>query len=252
MDHVYLQRLSADIRQLVEEIERSIESEIRVTIDPNRARGVEGERDPLACNADEDGAEILIPAQDAFLESAVLHELLHIQRFLVYQIPKLVVCDDAWDSDNVDLDRLMQLEHGLHDLDNNLEHLLIVPKEIQWRPERKEWWASRMERSCRQLAEGRFGNHVDRDNHAFTIWLFLRHVLKDDRLEAGVRQILASANLLNRAGDLLERFLTVRESKEAVSRLWLGAIGLPLDHVCLEYTNIHERRKNEFPLTNGD
>ena len=108
MDKKYLDQLSSDTIQLVFLIETHIDREIVVREVP--------ERKNLGCEIE--NYTILTP-QDKFPDSSVLHELLHIRRFLVDGVPRLVVCAEY---DPVD----PSFETRVTKLDNNFEHLFIV------------------------------------------------------------------------------------------------------------------------------
>lgn len=82
MENTYLNRLSIEIRNIIEEVEQASSIEITVTVDPSRMRGILDQTGPMACEMNDHGATILIPSPDQFPEDSVLHELLHIRRIL--------------------------------------------------------------------------------------------------------------------------------------------------------------------------
>ncbi|OFV96858.1 MAG: hypothetical protein A3F68_10320 [Acidobacteria bacterium RIFCSPLOWO2_12_FULL_54_10] len=242
MESAYLNRLPNDIRDLVQEIEDAAGIEIEIRIDAARAKRLADDPDPLACEADENGARILIPAPDHFPESSALHELLHIRRFLVDGVPKIVVCEDNW---------IPQLEKGLLMLDNNLEHLVIIPEELKRRPERRSWWIPKFQRILNELSSAKFAHPVERDNHAFVAWVSIRHVLGEGSLLDNARQILERMDLYDRAERLFEIVAQVPEAKERVTKTWLEHIGLPLNGICFEYIDIWSRTTDEISIATG-
>lgn len=110
MDAKYFQQLESDTKELVFQIESSIEKEIQVEIQASQ-------RDILACNVDGDSPKIILPRDDYFPDSSVIHELIHIRRFLVEEIPSLTISEDFWSKN---------LEQGFLAIDNDLEHLHVV------------------------------------------------------------------------------------------------------------------------------
>lgn len=135
MNSDYLNRLPSDVRELVTEIERECSIEIGVRVDPARVRERPDRSDTMACDMSEDGATILIPAEDHFPDGSVLHEFLHIQRFLLQGVPR-IGADLSWSGWNIDF------EQSLTTIDNRLEHLVIVPREIDLRPERTQHFSA--------------------------------------------------------------------------------------------------------------
>ena len=245
MEDAYLNRLPADVRQLVEEIEEKAGIEIEIRIDPERARQQCDGPTPMACEADERGAWILIASRDDFPESSVLHELFHIHRILIEQVPKLVVCDDLWDRET---DRAYELDRGIHALDNNIEHLAIVPRELRLRPDRGDWWAGRFGRVLEKLASGQFAEQMQRDNNAFVAWVSIKHILGEGNLLENARQIFERLALLQRAENLYRDVSQSEGSKVTISRAWLQAIDLPRKYICFEYTNIYDHSTEEVPM----
>ncbi|MEA3360542.1 MAG: hypothetical protein U9R17_14205 [Thermodesulfobacteriota bacterium] len=167
MKQEYINRLPQEIHLLVQKIECHIDSEINVKVDESRPHR-------LACEVDKHGATILTPNDGYFPEASVLHELLHIRRFCVNNVPRIFVCDSYqnWNP---------ELESGLTYLDTNLEHFVIVPEEIEYRPDRKEYWDSRI---CNKIEKF---DLLNRDNQnqgfdALIYWAFIHHVFQEDDL----------------------------------------------------------------------
>lgn len=113
----YYGRLPADIRLLVDRVEDAAGIDIAVAVDPER-------EDSMGVYIEETGATISIPNIEYFPDGAVLHEVLHIRRLLCEGIPRIV--------DNIRYASWKPETHAaLRDLDNNLEHLVIVPEELR-------------------------------------------------------------------------------------------------------------------------
>jgi len=103
MNKKYLDQLESDTIQLVLLIEKHTEKEINVDEVPMRTN--------LACEIE--NTTILTP-EGIFPDSSVLHELLHIRRFIVDDVPQLAVCHDYFFDDP-------NFETRVSKLDNNLE-----------------------------------------------------------------------------------------------------------------------------------
>ncbi|MGF6369736.1 hypothetical protein OKW40_002486 [Paraburkholderia sp. RAU6.4a] len=149
---------------------------IQVEVDP--ARGA-----TVACHVDERGATLLVSRQEFFQPAPVMHELLHMRRFLVDGVPQIVVNEDY-------NDWTPELERGLTNLDNGLEHLVIVPEEILRFPVRRQYWAGVMARKLEEIRVNPL-NPDDRRRHALVNWLFIHHVLMDEAQRQAADSLLS-------------------------------------------------------------
>lgn len=118
MQREYFEQLADDIRTMVADIENAIGFPVEVVVAPERARGVPGEPDALACQIEIAAARILVPDPEQFRPGSALHELLHIRRILVEGVPRLTDCEDyePWTP---------QIASALTMQDNCIEHLAI-------------------------------------------------------------------------------------------------------------------------------
>jgi len=233
----YLARLPPDIRALVGEIERESGTEIAVTPDSTRT-------DKLGCNIECNGSEILIPQNDYFPPAAVLHELLHIKRMYLDRVPRIVFCEDC----NEYLDdpaQEVQLRSGLVKLDNNLEHLVIVPKEIELMPDRSLYWEQRMRRTLTKLT----ADNLSKDNQCGSVvehWPFVHHVLPDSNLKVQIRELAEKLQVVDKATAFGEAIIKALDSKEAVVRVWMEHFTAYEKIVCLKYFDIQNRTSHRL------
>jgi len=240
MQAEYLSRLSLDIRSLAEEVERASGVEVVVRVAPERARNLTDQSAPLACEANPNGAELLIPSPDYFPDGSVLHELLHVRRFLVEGVPRLVDCGayEPWSP---------HIRTRLTRHDNSIEHLIIVPEELMRRPERGEHWERVMKRIWKELAvEGLC--EVDRRQAALANWCFIQHVLPDSDVLTCAWVVLGHFGLGDSAQRFSEALIPVLSSKEMAVRVWCEHLGVPLEMAALEYINTHNGTSTEVSL----
>ena len=221
----YLSMLPADIQDFVVDIELEAAIDIRVAVDDSRTDRHLGEPDPLACDIDEDGATILIPRADYFPDGSVLHELMHINRFLVKKVPRINICDSYWDP---------KLETVFAQLDNNLEHLIIVPEELWRRPARRDRWVSVIDRTLNEIRSGKL-QQADRDFLGIYTLAFIEHVLDDSYLRESSESILVELGLRNRAVAFRDAIIPALASKEATTRICVEQFRLVDDHICFDY-----------------
>ncbi len=244
MQNEYLSQLSDDVRSLVEQTEQSSGIDITVVVDPSRMRGRQDQPDSLACDVSQHGARLLVPTTDHFPDGSVLHELLHIRRFLVNGVPRIVVCDDysVWTP---------QLETALTQLDNSIEHLIIVPEELEHRPDREDYWKTVMTRVFNELEVNDLPDE-DRERHALINSVFVRRVLDDDELVNRVAALTGSLGINDKAARLLEEVSYSLYSKERTVQLYFEHLCLPIEAGCLEYMNTHNRSSRRITLAEVD
>ncbi len=234
MKQEYINRLPQDICLLVQEIEYHIDSEIYVKVDESRPQ-------ILACEVDKHGATILTPMCDHFPEESVLHELLHIRRFCVNNVPRIVVCDSFqnWTP---------ELETDLTHLDNNLEHLIIVPEEIEYRPDRKEYWKTRI---CNKIETFDLSNR-NNQNQAFDAliyWVFIHHIFKEDDLIKKIDEI-TSLDVKKLAQEFHNEIIPYLYSKGKLVKVCFKYINISDQAVCLEYIDCKNNSSNKNSLSN--
>lgn len=236
----YLARLTPDTRSLAEEVERGSGVEVVVKVDPDRARSLPDRPDTLACQVNMTGAELLIPAPDYFPDGSVLHELLHVRRFLVEGVPRLTVCEtyEPW-SPGIRTSLTLQ--------DNSIEHLLIVPEELRRRPERREHWERVMKRVWKELAADGL-SEVDRRQAALANWVFIQHVLPNSAILPCARAVLERFDLSDVAHHFCEALMPVLSDKEGAVRVWFEHLHAPLEMASFEYLNTHDGTRKEVPL----
>jgi hypothetical protein len=227
MQAEYLNRLGRMVHSFVEEIEARIGFEITVKVDTAEGRIPPAKQRSMRCEIDEYKAEILLASSRYFPDASVFHELLHIRRFLVDGVPKLAVCEDneLWDP---------QLDNAILHLDNNLEHLVIVPIELREFPDRRGYWEERFEARISRLSSGDLS---ERDSRwaASLISASVHHL----RLGRQVCEMAEAVALSLGARALTKRYREVLaakiSSKEALTRATFDCFELPLPAACLEY-----------------
>jgi len=217
MQKTYLSQLPKDIQQIVLEIECQSNVEINVIVDNDRTGS-------LACKVNECEASIRVPA-NFFPESSVLHELLHIRRFLVEKVPQISLREDYFNS------RLDRIFTGI---DTNLEHLVIVPEELKCRPKRNTYWVDAIRSKWAQLNQERFNNDFDNFDAAYD-WVFIRHVLDDQDLLKEALSIIESAGLAGSANKLYDGLLENLSSKEEMVRICIDEFDLHKQYMALDY-----------------
>jgi hypothetical protein len=225
MQPEYFARLSESVQQFILEVEEGAGVEIKVILDPNQNKGGTTDQGKLAVVINAQSIQLFAPTNGYFPEGAVRHEVLHVQRFHVEGVPKLALADnERWDKGFSD---------ALGDLDNAIEHVVIVPVELQFHPERRQHWEAVMRNVCLELP------NVPESERCLAVclhWTFLRHVLPDSPSVEIARNFAEEHALLEMANNFANQFMSVAASKEELVRLIFFTFPeIPKNRAALEY-----------------
>ncbi|WP_233850934.1 hypothetical protein [Paraburkholderia sp. HD33-4] len=233
MDDHYLHQLPDDVQTLVQRTEQQSGLVIQVEVDPARGAAV-------ACHVDERGATLLVSREEFFQPASVMHELLHMRRFLVDGVPQIVVNEDY-------NDWTPELERALTVLDNSLEHLIIVPEEIARFPARRQYWTGVMARKLEEIRVNPL-NPDDRRRHALVNWLFIHHVLMERPQILAADSLLEELGLRHEADAFRDAIIPAIAVKEDTVRRCLVHLNIPFATAALKYIDIRARRSRAVAL----
>jgi hypothetical protein len=220
MEDIYLNLLDRNTRSLTQEIELNISSEIKIKVDASRAG-------KLACEIDQYGGTILIPEPGYFPNESVYHELLHIRRLCVFKVPRIQVCEayDGWTP---------ELANGLTSLDNDIEHFIIVPDELNMYPNRETYWISEVEYLFNNYDQlGLIQD--DQERRVLINWAFAQHVFLSNDLAEKANFALTKIGVNDRASKFLSEILESLDEKEILVQTFFKNLRIPFDVGCLEY-----------------
>ena len=232
MQSEFRSQLSEDVAALVRQTEELAGVEITVVVDPERGSGTSDDSEPMACTVDENGAQLLIADAAYFPDASVFHELQHIRRFLLEGVPRIVVCEDfeRWSP---------QFETAMTHLDNNLEHLIIVPRELEAYPARCDYWEDRVQRMLDRLAANELPN-FERERFAMLAWVLVHHMTPSEALQNGARRILQELRIEEQAAKYRDAAIATLACKEQLVRITFEYFALPTNAGCLEYLDVHD------------
>lgn len=124
---------------------------------------------------------------------------------------------------------------ALGGLDNAIEHVIIVPVELQFNPERIGHWEAVMRNVCAELENI---PNAERPLAVSLHWTFLKHVLPESQSIAVLRSYADKNNLLDVAERFAVRFIELVGSKENIVKLIFETFPeIPKDRIALEYIN---------------
>lgn len=227
MQPEYLARLSESVQQFIIGVEKGAGIEIDVIRAPSQNRGGTTGQGKLAVAINARSIQLFAPTNGYFPDGAVRHEVLHVQRFHVEGVPKLALADAE--------DRNKNYSDGLCALDNAIEHVVIVPVELQFQPERRKHWEAVMQKVCLGLSD------VPEDERSLAVclhWTFLLNVLPGSPSLEIARKFAEQHALLEMADQFADQFISAAASKEELVRLiYLTFPELPKHRAALEYIN---------------
>ncbi len=147
MDYRLLSLLPIELRQTVERIEGEIGSAIAVGPLPDATRRAIGNVPALAIDQGDRALTValLLPAGDLPPAHMIGHEIIHARRAIVDRAPIL-------------LDGKQPPRRVVMAINNDAEHLHVIPLEIDLFPEAHAFWASDFQRML-----GTFGERLEKD-----------------------------------------------------------------------------------------
>lgn len=227
MQTEYLDLLSESVQQFILEVEKGTGVDIKVSPQIKQNEGGTTGQGKLAIDISAQYIQLFIPTNGYFPDGAVRHEVLHVQRFHIEGVPKLALADDEdWDG---------RFSDGLCELDNAIEHVVIVPVELKFHPERLPHWEAVMQNVCLNL------HNIPEGERSLAVslhWTFLRHVLPNSPSVDIVRNFAVDHDLLQIADEFADQFLAAIGSKEEIVRLIYRTFPeIPLNRAALEYIN---------------
>lgn len=224
----YLNQLSPAVQAFVEEVEAGAGLAIEVVPNAELNNGGPAGHGKLSIDIESQSIRLNVPTNGYFPDGAVRHEVLHAHRLHVAQVPRLAVAEDA--------DWAPAFESGLTQVDNALEHLVIVPVELQHHPLRHEHWDAVMSQAWGQKLPQ--ADALDRRIGACLHWTFLRHVTPTSPVLEIATSFLQTHNLTAEADAFADQLVPRLGNKVDVAHAffdWFAEV--PKTRVALEYVS---------------
>lgn len=237
MQTEYLALLSESVKEFVLEVEDAAGIKIQIIQDARLNNGGPTGGGNLEVVINAQRVEIFAPTNGYFPDGAVRHEVLHVERFHLGGVPKIALADAVdWDKSFSD---------ALGAMDNAIEHIDIVPIELELHPERMQHWEAVMTNVCTNLhtvpiAERRLAVCLH--------WSFMTHVLPDSPNFELLKSYASEYGLSEIATNFSQQFLA--SSKEEKASMLFSAFAdiLPRECAALEYIN-SATGTNQYPIS---
>ena len=236
MQEEYLAKLSAYVVGVVHEVEQGSGVEIRVqkhaALNGQGALGL----GKLRVVIEPPDVTIEAPTNGYFPDSGVFHEVLHIHRMLVEGVPRIVLSEDDAD---------FGFERALLKLDEALEHLVIVPKELARYPDRLKHWSAAMQRTLSQVLPEL--PEAEQRIWAQAHWPLVREALGGTAAMAAAEEVLQKLGAQQDANEFADALIALIGDKEQVVKMCFEWFGLPKCRAALEYQKTAPGQQQPIP-----
>jgi hypothetical protein len=212
MDVFYKGQLPGAVATLVDRIESFTKREISVEIDSRPVSTTSPNPDRLAARITPTEAAIVLRSRDVFPAHAVLHELLHIERMWVERVPQLLPIHDP---------RGTRIKIAT-DIENALEHLVIVPREADYGFDPYPYWNETSRRNWAEYPWPAMADPWSRRKACLLGWLTVFYLVNDPGVKSHVAECLRKEGLLDEAkrfgGRIGEMLVSKPQAQSAVLR----------------------------------
>lgn len=242
MEQKYLEVLPQDVQAAVLVSEKLIGSafEVREQVASDNIQGWPNSFPACITSATDDGAThilIAFPPGQSFPPHLVVHEAIHAIRKLTFTLPELV----AYDTTNIAIDREAQR------IDNDIEHLYIVPIEIAYMPLARLHWEGVYAEVMAELEESRAAARKYRGaalrlrQSVLMHWLVASNILPGWSGLSEMRQMLEDHGWQTDADALVNSVQATHASKLECIVTVLEALGHDANHYRIRYRVVEDR-----------
>lgn len=247
VDGKYLTQLPLQVKGMVAQIEGAIKSHIVIRKRKLGDVAITGaEHLPtLDCYMNMGKMFVTIILPDESLEAHLLtHELIHAWRNIVISIPRLQLADKKEDATFAML------------IENDIEHLFIIPEEIKYFPEALHYWERLYANLIAQIAGvvslqarlGRPSTHFRTD--LLRHWLVLS-ILPNGGCHAHLEKTLDQAGYLDDAKALVKSTMDAYPNKERMLVAALRCLGFSIDNFERTHYDVANRTCPVQKLSDG-
>jgi len=187
----------------------------------------------LFCN--EERAYISVPDPRNVNANAIIHEILHLQRYWLEQVPQLEAANDI--GQHVEL---------FANIDNVIEHLVVVPRERDHGYDPSPYWSGNL---VQYFAAFPWPGRSTHGVKMACLLGWLSAQLSDDELvKEAIRSKLERAGVERDADRLLRKVREVRHSKPRMAAAVLKACDIPSTAAVLVRYDVRNRRAFRVPV----
>lgn len=230
-------QLPSDIAALVERIESFATREIAVEVDTRPVSPTSPNPDSLIARVTPTEAAILLRSREIFPPHDVLHELLHIERMWVERVPQLVPIHPH------NTRRMIAT-----DIENALEHLVIVPREANYGFDPYPYWNETSRRNWAEFPWPAMNDPWWRRKACLLGWLTVFYLVNDPEIKTHVEGCLRKEGLLDEARRFSTRIGEKLDSKPHAQSAVLRFLQIPKTDFVSVRIEVKNGTHEEIPL----
>lgn len=238
MDQRFLQKLDSETQLLVKEIEDFASTEIQVRPTPAPPKRSAANPKAVALLASEKGATLLYRDEKDFRPQPVLHELLHLHRYWVDFVPQFLPVDDP-DGDKTKI---------ASQIENTLEHLIIVPKEQDYGFDPYAYYNETTKKNWENYPWPEISELWARRKNCFLNWLSTNFLVTESDVKVLAEWCLRKEALLDEAKSFSDKIGRIRNSKERCISTAIRFLRIPRDEATMAYLDIRNRNFLKKPI----
>lgn len=219
MEKLVLKKLPKPVVGLVEEIESAMGKEITYLPNPYPICLTDPNPNALACSVSEHGADIFHRVEEID-PHGLTHELLHIRRYLVENIPQILPVKDP-------TGQHIQITSQI---ENSLEHLIIVPMEEQFGFEPYEYWHRTSLHNWTNF-DRKIMNKFAIKKNCILGWLTTSNLVKSEEVRELAYRKIKKSGLLNEARKINKEIVQSNADKCKQLRILVRCLQIPANAV---------------------
>lgn len=238
MERVFLEKLGAEIQGLVREIEDFAATEIQVRPTPIPTSKYARSPKAITLMASEHGATLLCRDAGDFQPQAVLHELLHLRRYWIDFVPQILPIDDPG-GEKIKL---------ANQIENTLEHLVIVPQEHKYGFESYAFYTETTSEHWQAYPWPGISEPWARRKNCLLTWLTTHLLVRDPAIERLAWRCADAEGLLTEAEKFSEKIGRVLNSKEHCISTTIRFLQIPRHEATMAYLDIRNKNLLSKPI----
>jgi len=229
MDAKFKSLLPENVRSLVDEIETFSETEISVTQDTTPPSPTLVGGHSISTTVNETEAVIFYHEEAHLIPYALLHELLHIHRYWVEMVPQLLPCRNG--------NRVKITSQ----IENVLEHLIIVPKVAEYGFEPYSHWNDLALKVWQRYPWPEIPEGWPRRKNCLLHWLEVTSIVNDARAIQLAEEALREESLLEEAKKFEKKIKSVLFAKPLAISAAVRFLKIPREEVVQVYYDVRNR-----------
>lgn len=238
MEKRFLEKLNSETQLLVRKIEdfASTEIEVRPTASPSNQSAANPKA--VALLVSEKGATLLYRDEQEFRPQTVLHELLHLRRYWIDFVPQIVPLEDPY-GDKTKI---------ANQIENTLEHLVIVPKEAEYGFEPYSEYNETARKHWESYPWPDVSESWARRKNCLLSWLTASFLVTDTGVKTLAERSLKKETLLDEARNLSDKIERVMNSKEQCISTVIRFLRIPRHEATMAYLDIKKKSFVRKPI----